>query len=142
MPVPARILVTGLLLAAVACGRDPASTLDGATRETAPADVEATRVAEGVRVVNHTSQGIAYAVWNPQFLGLMGVCEDPGPPCVRLAPGGSVVVPESEFVGWAPTPGDAPSALPRALELRWWHVAADGAGGYRASEVRVVPRGP
>lgn len=133
-----RLLLAGLLLAVAACGRDPAGTLADAARETAAGGVEARLVPGGVHVVNQTSRGIAYSVWNPNFLGLMGVCAEPGPPCVRLAPGASVVVPESEFHGWAPIPGDAPSSSPRALELRWWHVLPDGAGGHQADEVRVI----
>lgn len=127
------------LLPLAGCNRSPAAAPAEAARDAALADVEASFGATGVTIVNHTDRGIAYAVWNPHFLGLMGVCQEPGPPCVRLAPGASVVVPESEFAGWAPTPGTEPQPGARALEVRWWHVLPDGAGGYAASEVRVIP---
>ena len=134
-------LLVALLSVAAACSRSPAAAPAEVARDTAPGEVEATLGADGVTLVNGTSRGIAYAVWNPNWLGLMAVCDDPGPSCVRLAPGQSVVVPESQFAGWGPSPGsDQPGA--RALEVRWWHVVPNGAGDYAASEVRVIPLVP
>ena len=124
-----------ILLPLAGCGRGPTAAPADVAREAASADVEASLGAEGVTLVNHTDHGIAYAVWNPHFLGLMGVCQDPGPDCVRLASGASVVVPESEFHGWS----TEPRLGAQALEVRWWHVLPDDAGAYRATEVRVIP---
>jgi len=135
-------LLVGLLSAAAACSRSPAAPPADVARDAASGDVTASLGADGVTLVNGTSRGIAYAVWNPKWLGLMAVCEDPGPPCVRLAPGQSVVVPESQFHGWNPPPGTEQPPEARALEVRWWHVLPNGAGGYDASEVRVIPLVP
>jgi hypothetical protein len=136
------LLLVGLLWAAAACSRSPVAAPADAARDATSGDVEATLAADGVTLVNGTNRGIAYAVWNPKWLGLMAVCDDPGPSCVRLAPGQSVVVPESQFSGWNPSPGVELQPEARALEVRWWHVLPDGAGGYAASEVRVIPLVP
>ena len=128
-----------ILLPLAGCGRGPTAAPADVARESASADVEASLGAGGVTLVNHTDHGIAYAVWNPHFLGLMGVCQDPGPDCVRLAAGASVVVPESEFHGWSPAPGTESQPGAQALEVRWWHVLPDDGGAYRATEVRVIP---
>src|SRR5215212_2163112 len=126
------ILLVALLAVTAACSRSPAAAPAEVARDAAFGEVEATLGADGVTLVNGTSRGIAYAVWNPNWLGLMAVCDHPGSSCVRLAPGQSVVVPESQFAGWSPSPGsDQPGA--RALEVRWWHVVPNGAGGYAAS---------
>ena len=89
-----------------------------------------TRVADGVQIVNHTDESWAYAVWNPNWLGLFGPCADPGPDCVRLRPGQTVVVPEAAITGYAP-------GITEAV-VRWWRVVPDGEGGYRAEGLQKL----
>ena len=112
-----------------ACGQGPldGSPLPGVQDE---ATVTVSRVAGGVRLVNGTGRGVAYVVSNPEWLGLLALCEDPGPSCVRLAAGAAVVVPHAGIHGWEPGV--------RQAVVRWWHVEPAGAG-WRAGEIHEVP---
>ncbi len=128
-------MLSGALLALAGCRVEPTDSSFEMERLAATTDVvQAARVTGGVRITNGTSRGIAYAVRNPNWLGLLATCADPGPGCVRLAAGRSVVVPEREFHGWADVPDGA-----KALGVLWWHVEPDGAGGHRAGEVHDLP---
>lgn len=89
--------------------------------------VSATRVPGAVRIVNGTAEAVAYAVWNPDFLGLFAPCVDATPACPRLGPGQTVDVADEDIVGYAPGAREA--------VVRWWRVIPDGAGGYQAGEV-------
>lgn len=93
--------------------------------------VSATRISGGVRIVNGTDEALAYAVWNPDFLGLFAPCVDPTPACVRLGAWQTVDVADQDIVGYAPGAREA--------VVRWWRVIPDGAGGYRAGEVFEIP---
>lgn len=93
-------------------------------------NVTATRVDGGIAVANGTERGVAYAVWNPNFLGLLRLCSDPGPSCVRLKPGERIVVPIDSVVGW-----DAQAA---EAVVYWWHVLPKSGGGYESGEVGRV----
>ena len=96
-------------------------------------EVRAARVSGGVEIANGTDRGIAHAVFNPNWLGLIGTCADPAPTCVRLAAGARVVVPEREFLGWE----GQPAAL-RRLTVLWWRVDPAPTGGHVASSVQQI----
>lgn len=123
-------LLAYAVLASVACRRDPAASGDPAANARESGGVTATRVAGGVRLSNGTDRPVAYVVWNRGWLAQFAPCLDPGPGCVRLAAGASVVVPDAEIGGYAP---GAPEAI-----VYWWHVVPDAAGGYRTEEVHEV----
>ena len=91
--------------------------------------VQASRVRGGIRLANGTGRGVAYAVANRGWLGLIGACESPGPECVRLAPGATVVVPDAELLGR--------DAALTEVAVYWWHVERP-LDVWRASEVRLV----
>jgi len=119
------VMVFALALASSACHRDPsAPKLIGA------ALVSVARVESGIRLTNNTDRPVAYTVSNPNWLGLLALCADPGPDCLRLKAGESVVVRYSEIYGYAP---DAKEA-----NVAWWHVIPDGQGGYTQEEVVLV----
>ena len=119
------VLVFALALATSGCHRDPTEA-----RLTGAALVSVARVESGIRLTNNTDRPVAYTVKNPMWLGLLALCADPGPACLKLAPGASVVVPHSEIHGYAP---GTPTA-----EVAWWHVIPDGQGGYTHEEVFLV----
>lgn len=119
------VLVFALALAASGCHRDPTEA-----KLTGAALVSVARVESGIRLTNNTDRPVAFAVKNPMWLGLLALCADPGPACVKLAPGASVVVPHSEIHGWAAGVAEA--------EVAWWHVIPDGQGGYTHEEVFLV----
>jgi hypothetical protein len=114
-----------LALAVSGCHRDPTET-----RLTGEVLVSVARVESGIRLVNNTDRPVAYTVKNPMWLGLLALCADPGPACLRLAPGASVVVPHSEIHGYASGTAE--------VEVAWWHVIPDGQGGYTHEEVFLV----
>lgn len=119
------VAVLAIAIAAAGCHKDPVSA---ATSDTPL--VSAARVATGIRLTNNTDRGIAYEVSNPMWLGLLGLCADPGPDCVKLAPGASVVIPFSDIHGY--------SAEATQASIFWWHVVSDGHGGYTQDEVTTV----
>jgi hypothetical protein len=129
MRMRASWIVVGLLAGALACREDAASPAD-AREAVRTGQVEVDRVGTGIRVANGTAAPIAYAVWNRGWLALFAPCDDPGPGCVRLAAGASVVVPVAEVEGIAP---GATEAI-----VRWWRVVPDGAGGHRADDLHEV----
>jgi hypothetical protein len=118
-------IVLAIALASSACQRDPTEARLGDT-----ALVSVARVETGIRLTNNTDRPIAYTVSNPMWLGLLALCADPGPDCLRLKAGESVVVPYSEIYGYA---ADAKQA-----NVAWWHVIPDGQGGYTQEEVFMV----
>ncbi|HEX2094095.1 MAG TPA: hypothetical protein VHG28_16955 [Longimicrobiaceae bacterium] len=127
-----RILGVALIclpLASAGCGQVSA-TGPGLDEEVVENGVQASRVTGGVQVTNRTGRPMAYAVWNRGWLAMFAPCADPGPGCVRLVPGATVVVPLEEIDGYV-------TGAPEAL-VRWWHVVPDGAGGYRAREVHEI----
>jgi hypothetical protein len=129
---PTRFAGCSALLLAAACGADATSPAAADARSTIVAGVvTATRVAGGVELVNGDDSPVAWAVWNPEFLGLFGPCTHAGPTCPRLAPGGRVVVPLDAVTGATPTM--------RTEAAYWWHVTPDGRGGFAVDTVRVVP---
>jgi hypothetical protein len=89
--------------------------------------VTAERVSGGVRLKNGDDHPVAYAVWNPDFLGLFAPCTTTGPACPRLGPGASVVVRDADVTGTAPGM--------RRVVVRWWHVEAGRADAVREVEV-------
>ena len=118
-------VVLAVAIALAGCHKDPvAATISGAPL------VSASRVETGIRLTNSTDRAVAYVVSNPMWLGLLGLCADPGPDCVKLAPGASVVIPFSEIYGYS---SDATQA-----SVFWWHVVPDGHGGYTQDQVTTV----
>ena len=93
-------------------------------------EIGVARVAGGIRVTNGTDRGLAYVVRNSGWLGLVALCIDPGSSCVRLSARSSIVVPDTEILGYA---RDA-----REAQVTLWHVEPDGAGGHRAVIVKDV----
>lgn len=88
------------------------------------------RLAGATRLTNDGAAGLAYALWNPQFLGLMAVCAETTSDCLRLAPNTSVVVPDSEIVG----SGESDTG---PYSVRIWGVVLNG-GQPTATEVRSI----
>lgn len=119
-------LAAGLFLFATSCDRHPSGPVSHVTIN----NVEVARVDDGIRLTNGTDEPLAYAVWANGFLGLFAPCTDPGPDCVRLAAGATVVVPFDQVTGIFP---DETTAI-----VRWWRVVPDGEGGYRAVGLREV----
>lgn len=119
------IAVLAIAIAVAGCHKDPVAAVTSDT-----ALVSATRVATGIRLTNNTDRGVAYVASNPMWLGLLGLCADPGPECVKLAPGASVVIPFSEIYGYTTEATEA--------SIFWWHVVPDGHGGYTQDEVTTV----
>ena len=115
-------IMLALTLIATGCRRDPVATGLGGESQ-----VSATKVATGIRITNHTDRGVAYAVSNPTWLGLLAICNDPEPACVRLARGASVIVPFSEIHGYA-------EGTTTSVRVAWWHVVPDGEGQYKATD--------
>lgn len=107
-----------------ACSSETVPTDGGADLENA---VSARRVAGGVRIVNRTSGAVGYLVTNKDGLALASPCLDPGPACMRLQAGDTVVVPEADIIG-------RDSKMTTAVVLHWI-VVPNPAGGYRAAEV-------
>src|SRR5215207_1926102 len=125
MHAPATRLLAPLLLIAAACSGSSSPPDPGPSAQVAVAPV-----AGGLRLRNDTDQPIAYTVFERGVLARFAPCLDPGPGCVRLAPGASAVVPYAEMGGYHP---GATKAI-----VYWWHVVPDGAGSYRAGEIRSV----
>ena len=121
----APLLLAALLLAPASC-RSDSSAPGGAGL----ARVTADRVEGGLRLVNATVRPVAYTVFEHGFLAMFAPCLDPGPGCLRLAPGESTIVPYAEIGGY--TPGA------REAIVYWWHLVPDRAGGYRAEEIHSV----
>lgn len=93
--------------------------------------VTVTREQAGIRVTNHTDQGVAYAISNPNWLGLLAICNDPEPACIRLQAGASVLVPFSEIQGF--------ESGAEKITVHWWHVVPDGVGQFRATDpVQII----
>ena len=105
--------VAAAALLAGGCAGD-AATFDGPMTVQEDGRVQASRVGGGIRLVNGTARGVAYAVANRGWLGLIGPCASPGPDCVRLAPGATVVVPDAEIMGR--------DAAMTEVVVYWWHV--------------------
>jgi hypothetical protein len=126
--LPAIVLLSGVLMIG-GCRPEPAGP-SGPEIGSFSADVAASRVPGGVRLTNNTDRPIAYAVWNRGWLALFAPCIDTGPECLRLAPGASIMTPDSEIDGWAPGAVEA--------VVRWWDVVPDDAGGVRAGEVHEI----
>lgn len=93
--------------------------------------VSVIREQAGLRLTNHTDQGVAYAISNPDWLGLLAICNDPEPACIRLAAGESVLVPFTEVHGF--------DTGAEKITVHWWHVVPDGAGHFKATDpVQIV----
>src|SRR5687768_3512749 len=120
--------VAAAALLAAGCGGD-ATTFDGPMSVQQDGTVQASRVGGGIRLVNRTGRGVAYAVTNRGWLGLIGPCASPTPDCVRLAPGATVVVPDAEIMG-------RDAAMTEAV-VYWWHVERP-LDTWQAGEVRDV----
>ena len=128
-------LLATVATTAACTGEKAIATNPDANKGIVAGSVTATRVAGGIELYNGTERGIAYVAVNPNWLGTYALCADPGPSCVRLAPGARTVVPESEWMGWAGQP-----AGQQKLSVHWWHVIAEP-GGYRAGaaeEIKVI----
>ena len=128
----ASVAAAALLAAGCAGCAGDAATFDGPMTVQEDGTVQASRVVGGIRLVNGTGRGVAYAVVNRGWLGLIGPCATPTPDCVRLAPGATVVVPDAEIMGR--------DATMTEVVVYWWHVERP-LDEWRASEVKdvVVP---
>ena len=120
-------LVAAALLAP-GCGGD-AATLAGAMAAQEDGRVQASRVGGGIRLVNRTGRGVAFAIANRGWLGLIGPCASPTADCVRLAPGATLVVPDAEIMG-------RDAAMTEAV-VYWWHVERP-LDAWQAGEIRYV----
>lgn len=89
--------------------------------------IVAQRVPGGVRVTNTSDRTVAFHVRNPNWLGLLALCETPDATCARLRPGAVIMVRNDEIHGYD-------SAGP--LVFDWWRVDAVGSG-YAAGEVHT-----
>jgi len=130
-----RLVAVSLIISVLALGacRSP-ETVSGApdpsTIRSLDGEIRVARVGGGIRLTNGTSRGLAYIVRNPAWLGLVALCVDTGPNCIRLASGASVVVPDREVLGHAPGAHEAQVTL--------WRVEPDPAGGFQAVIVKEV----
>ena len=113
-----------LLLASAACQRESTPP-----ERTGSLDVAVTREAGRIRLANNTDRPLAYFAIesNTAMLALWAACADPGPGCLRLPAGGSVVVPHSEIAGYEPGV--------RSAIVHWWRVVPDGEGRYRVADM-------
>lgn len=119
------VLLVASAITLSGCDRDPVSA-----QLSSNVLVSAVRVQSGIRLTNNTDRGVAYVVSNPQWLGQLALCADPGPECVKLAPGASVVVPLDDIYGY--------SANATEASVFCWHVVPDGADGYKTENVTTV----
>lgn len=94
-------------------------------------DVRIERTSGATRLTNQGTVGLAYALWNPQFLGLMAVCAEVNSTCLRLAPGASIDVPDSEIVGSSETSTDP-------YTVRIWSVYTNESGATVAGDVLSI----
>lgn len=109
----------------------PACRSDTAVLVQVPNDaISVQRVAGGLRVTNGSTQVVAYAAWNRDFIGLFAPCVDTGPSCPRLTAGSSVVVADSQVTG-------AAQGM-RTVFVRWWRVVPDGSGAMKAVELHEI----
>jgi hypothetical protein len=77
------------------------------------AGIRAELTAGGVRVTNTTSERVAFHVRNPNWLGLLALCETEDAVCERLPANSVITVPFSEIYGFE-------NAGP--ISLDWWNV--------------------
>ncbi len=120
------VLLGGVLLSSPACGRQNSV----AAPQEVVRNVSATRVPGGIRLVNDTSEPIAYLVWNREWLGLLAQCIDTSSNCLRLAAGDTVTVADKDIEGYG-------SGIREAV-VRFWRVVPDGKGSYRAEDLREI----
>jgi hypothetical protein len=127
-----RVFVVAVTIALGACSsnKTPSGTPEASITQSPEGEVAVARVDGGTRLTNGTDRALAYIVRNPAWLGLVALCIDTGPTCVRLAPGASVVVPDAEILGHGPGAREA--------QVSVWRVETDPAGGYRAVIVKEV----
>jgi hypothetical protein len=123
-----------VLVALTACAGDGGSLEPATVADDRANGVAATRTAVGLRLVNSGAEALAFTVFERGYaaLVLFAPCVDPGPTCVRLPAGQSLVVPFGQIGGY--TPGA------REAVVYTWRVVPNGAGGYRAEDFtsRVV----
>ena len=117
--------------ALAACGTDE-TPLAVTTPDGADARVAVSGVAAGLRLTNTGTSALAYLVFERNFaaLALFAPCTDPGPSCVRLAPGQTVTVPFREIGGY--------TSAAREVIVYTWHVLPAPGGGYRAADFSSV----
>ena len=126
-----RVLVFAVLavVGASACRVEHVAPGDESRQELSGA-VEVQRTESGFLVTNGTERPVAYHVWPRGYLGLLAPCADPGPSCLRLAPGASVSVALSEIEGLVPET--------REITVHWWHVEPDEGGVFRAGDMHEI----
>ena len=120
--------LAGLTLIA-ACGRGVVPPEPAAETAVAP-NVTAARAAGGLRIVNAGDEPLALAVFERDFAARASFapCIDPGPGCVRLPSGGSIVVPYAQITGY--------TTEAKAVVVYTWRVVPGRSGGYRAADLR------
>ena len=112
-----------LLASVVSCDRSPTAPPQEGT-------VSALSTRSGILLTNRTDSAAAFAAMNSGLLAMIAPCIDPGPACLRLRAGGSLLVPYSEVMGYR-------TDL-REVTVYWWHVVPATAGGYQIDEVRTI----
>ncbi len=117
-------------LGACSSSEPPSGTPEASVTQSPEGEVAVARIDGGIRLTNRTDRAVAYIVRNPAWLGLVALCIDTGPNCIRLTPGASVVVPDPEILGH--------DVGAREAQVTIWHVESDGAGGHRAVIVKEV----
>lgn len=126
-----RLLVLAVLAAVgmVACRVEHVAPGEE-SRQKLSGTVAVQRTESGILIVNGRERPVAYHVWPSGYLGLLSPCADPGPSCLRLGSGASVVVALSAIEGLTPQT--------REITVRWWHVEPDEGGVYRAGDVNEI----
>lgn len=122
-------VLLALCIPVAGCERTPPA-VTATTGSPSTAAVTAEPVADGVRITNGTATGVAFVVVDPTWLGLLVQCDTPGPDCIRLPAGGSIVVPRAEMHGVTSATTD--------VEVRTWRVVPDASGGHRVEQVSTV----
>lgn len=105
---------------------EPAAVADSSNLLAAGIKAEIT--ANGVRVTNGTDERVAFHIRNPQWLGLLSLCETQDTSCERLAADSEMTVPLDEIHGFS---ADGP------ITFEWWNVERAG-DGYRAGAVHTI----
>lgn len=126
-----RVLVFAVLAVVGASGCRVEHVAPGdESRQQLSGTVAVERTASGFLITNGTERPVAYHVWPRGYLGLLSPCADPGPSCLRLAPGASVAVALSAIEGLAPET--------REITVHWWHVEPDEGGVFRAGDMHEI----
>jgi len=121
------LMTLGLAGFTLHCGGETVRPADNPLVQSIAEDIEVVRVAGGIRLSNGGAEALAFVAWNPEWLGQIAMCIDRTTGCLRLGAHASVLVPESELLGFDP-------AAPEVI-VRVWRVVQGGTGGQGRAEV-------